>query len=108
MITEGIPADVDKICSAMRAARNYMVQTEVQYLFIWKTLADACRDMLGDAVVPGSDEVSRDFGATMCKGRGAPIARSSGRGSRGFVSSAVLYGQSCIQTSANACSRPAE
>ena len=38
--------DVDDICADMRMARNFMVQTEVQYMFIFRAVLDAVSDLL--------------------------------------------------------------
>ena len=54
MLHNGASPDVDAIIAGMRRARNHMVQTEVQYLFIWKTILDALRDSLGDAATTGA------------------------------------------------------
>jgi type IV secretory pathway VirB10-like protein len=40
------PVDVSKIVLEMRSARNFMVQTFVQYAFVFRTILDYLRDHL--------------------------------------------------------------
>ena len=42
----GGPIDVDKVVQNMRMARNFMVQTEIQYMFIFRAVLDASLELL--------------------------------------------------------------
>lgn len=42
----GGPIDVDAIVADMRMCRNFMVQTEVQYMFIYRAVLDAISELL--------------------------------------------------------------
>nr|BAJ52645.1 protein tyrosine phosphatase [Monosiga ovata] len=45
-LDQGGPLDVDAVVRAMRMARNYMVQTEGQYMFIFRAVLDAISELL--------------------------------------------------------------
>ena len=38
--------DIDAVTADMRMRRNYMVQTEVQYMFIYRAVLDCCAELL--------------------------------------------------------------
>jgi protein tyrosine phosphatase len=42
----GGPIDVDEVVQNMRRARNFMVQTEIQYMFIFRAVLDASLELL--------------------------------------------------------------
>lgn len=47
-LDRGGDLDVDSIITDMREARNYMVQTEVQYMFIYRAVLDCLTELLAD------------------------------------------------------------
>jgi protein tyrosine phosphatase len=42
---DGVP-NIDEVVRQMRLARNYMVQTEMQFVFVYRTLLDALTTLL--------------------------------------------------------------
>ena len=42
---DGIP-NIDEVVRQMRLARNYMIQTEMQFVFVYRTLLDALTTLL--------------------------------------------------------------